>query len=599
MRLAAFPLIALAVIAPPSGQQRDARVVPTFGTAVISGVVVDDATPPRPVRRAIVTASGDELKPSRSVVTDDSGRFAIDRLPAGHFALTVTRSSYVTSSYGAVRPGRPGSILAVAAGQRLENLTVRLWRGAAVAGVLRDESGVPVASVPVSVLPLRATTDSTMLTLSNNGVATNDVGEFRIFGLPPGSYLVMAKPAASGGPPLVGMTDAQVDAALAAIATRSTTSSRAATQPKAATVADQPSTFAWAPVFFPGTAEITQAAVVTLGPGQERTGLDFALRRVPTSVVSGVLTRPDGQRAPGIAVRLQVKPPAGPLPVESPLVFSASSGADGTFSLSQVTPGDYQLLAISPASSVQPAALFATADVFVGGGDVSGLALMLERCVTMTGVVRFDGSTVRPPIDLSKLRVGVLTPAQFAARPGPVSAGFVFPVPIAADGTFRIAGIMPGTYMLIVRGPGLDSAGWLPRSAIAGDRDLLDGTFEITRGSDLSNVVITLSDRHTEVSGKLTTTSGALPADVFVIVFGADRRDWSTNSRRVQAVHPGSDAAFVLKDLPPGEYYLGAAIGASEGDWLDPAFLEALAAKSLKLSLAEGEHKTQELRIGG
>jgi len=103
--------------------------------------------------------------------------------------------------------------------------------------------------------------------------------------------------------------------------------------------------------------------------------------------------------------------------------------------------------------------------------------------------------------------------------------------------------------MLIVRGPGLDSAGWLPRSAIAGDRDLLDGT--------------------------------------------------STNWRRVQAVHPGSDAAFVLKDLPPGEYYLGAAIGASEGDWLDPAFLEALAAKSLKLSLAEGEHKTQELRIGG
>jgi hypothetical protein len=44
---------------------------------------------------------------------------------------------------------------------------------------------------------------------------------------------------------------------------------------------------------------------------------------------------------------------------------------------------------------------------------------------------------------------------------------------------------------------------------------------------------------------------------------------------------------------------LGAAIGASEGDWLDPAFLEALAAKSLKLSLVEGEHKTQELRIGG
>ena len=111
---------------------RDSDVKPTIGTGSISGTVVTDDARPQPVRRAIVSLAGAELRPGRGAITDDEGRFTIGGLPAGRFTLTVTRSSYVTSVYGAKRPGRPGTAISVADGQRVEELVVRLWRGAAL-----------------------------------------------------------------------------------------------------------------------------------------------------------------------------------------------------------------------------------------------------------------------------------------------------------------------------------------------------------------------------------------------------------------------------------------------------------------------------------
>ena len=79
------------------------------GTASIAGTVVNDEERAVPVRRAIVTIAGPGLVPSRSAITDDDGRFAIERLPAGRFTVSVSRAAFVTSIYGAKRPGKPGT----------------------------------------------------------------------------------------------------------------------------------------------------------------------------------------------------------------------------------------------------------------------------------------------------------------------------------------------------------------------------------------------------------------------------------------------------------------------------------------------------------
>ena len=119
---------------------RDAIVQPTVGTASISGQVVNDEEQPKPVRRAIVTLTGSDLRPSRGAITDDEGRFAFANLPPGRVTLTVTRASFITSVSGAKRPGRPGTAIAVAAGEAVTGLVVKAWRGAAC-GLLLSMSG--------------------------------------------------------------------------------------------------------------------------------------------------------------------------------------------------------------------------------------------------------------------------------------------------------------------------------------------------------------------------------------------------------------------------------------------------------------------------
>ena len=57
----------------------------TQSTASLSGAVVSTDASPQPVRQAVVTIAGGGLAQSRSVVTDDGGRFAFENLPAGRF----------------------------------------------------------------------------------------------------------------------------------------------------------------------------------------------------------------------------------------------------------------------------------------------------------------------------------------------------------------------------------------------------------------------------------------------------------------------------------------------------------------------------------
>lgn len=245
------------------------------------------------------------------------------------------------------------------------------------------------------------------------------------------------------------------------------------------------------------------------------------------------------------------------------------------------------------------ASLWAVQDLTVGGTDVSGIVLSLQRGATISGRVAFEGQSLAPPGNLTQIRIAAQPPELLGQKPGTVITTIAFapPASVRADGTFEIAHMAPGPYRLLIGGPALDQSGWWARSAIAGDRDLLDGTIEVGR-DDISGVQVTFTDRRTELSGTLQSSSGAPVTDVFVIAFAADRRHWRANVRRVQAVRPGSDGRFTIKDLPPGEYLLGAVTDVDGDEWQDPGFLERLVPASIKLSIADGEKKVQDLRIG-
>jgi hypothetical protein len=603
----AFALTALQ--GPQGAPPRDTDVQPTAGTASLSGVVVNDETPPRPVRRAIVTVAGPGLRPSRGAITDDAGRFTITGLPAGRVTITVARASFITSVYGAKRPRRPGTPVAIAEGQRLSDLVVRIWRGAAVAGVLRDEQGAPVDGVPVRAIPARPSAERTILTLTNNGVTTNALGEYRIFGLEPGAYVISANPTSGGTAPLGAMNEAEVDAALEAL--RRKTATAPAAQPPAPVVPIKP--FDYAPIYYPGTPLLSQAAPVALEAGQEQTGLDFALQRVATATVSGAVRRPDGAPAASANVQLIAIQPSTPYSSGSPLVLNATSKADGTFLISQVTPGNYRLMArapVNPAAAPPPPGtafvvgqqtpfLWAQTEISIAGDDVSDVSVTLSPGLTISGRIVVSGTPVKPLPDFTKLRLSLLSTASLTLKPGTGfnSIASTQPATVTADGTFTISNIPPGTYRFSVGGPDFSDAGWVARSAIAGDRDLLDRDIEAARDTTLTGVVVAITDRHTKLSGRLQTPDGAPISDVFVVAFAADRTEWMPRGRRIQATRPGVDGQYSITDLPPGDYLIGAVTDIDQDDWQDPAVLERLVPASLKISIAEGEQKNQDLQL--
>ena len=128
-------------------------------------------------------------------------------------------------------------------------------------------------------------------------------------------------------------------------------------------------------------------------------------------------------------------------------------------------------------------------------------------------------------------------------------------------------------------------------------RDLLDVPLEMTANSaDVRDVVLTFTDRPTELSGTLQTTAGTPAAEYFILVFPADRSLWRPGQRRLRTTRPATDGAFSVRDLPPGDYFV-AALTDLDPAWQTLAFLESLAGASVRITIRDGESVRQDLRL--
>jgi hypothetical protein len=297
------------------------------------------------------------------------------------------------------------------------------------------------------------------------------------------------------------------------------------------------------------------------------------------------------------------------VPLQPPATAYATALPDGRFRIPAVGPGDYTVAArATPAGAVYTGrgggpALWAEMKLSVSGGDVSDLPLDLKPGPALTGRVTFAEGTLKPPADLTQLRVSLVTPASLTRRGLTMSSEFnpAPPIPLNADGTFEIGGIPPGEFLFQVTGPGVGPAGWWARSMkllMSVESDLLDRLIQVRPGSPSMNVVVAMSDRHAELSGSLRTSSGQPEADVFVIAFSSDRTMWGQGARRVRVVRPGADGRFSIPGLPPGDYLLGVVTDVDPEDVQNPALLDQLVPTSVKVTLGEGEKKVQDLQLG-
>src|SRR5258708_21677581 len=142
-------------------------------------------------RRARARISGPEIG-TKTALTGGQGRYEFRDLPAGRFLVSVSKSGFVTMQYGQNRPFEPGRPLDLADAQKMDKVDVSLPRGGVRAGRVVDELGEAVADADVTAMRMQFANGKRRLVPSGRNSTTNDLGQFRVYGLPPGEYYVSA-----------------------------------------------------------------------------------------------------------------------------------------------------------------------------------------------------------------------------------------------------------------------------------------------------------------------------------------------------------------------------------------------------------------------
>jgi hypothetical protein len=280
---------------------------------------------------------------------------------------------------------------------------------------------------------------------------------------------------------------------------------------------------------------------------------------------------------------------------------SGRLGRDGSFTLRNITPGEYTLHARVRRSKINPdgppppdfmgfpgEGEQASMTLTVAGEDVSGLVLVATKGARLSGRVTFDGS----PPDASRVENLRIMAASAGGDMTPMMGMGGPPSRVGADGKFELSGLT-GRRVLRVVG----AAGWYLKSVRVDGRETIDTPLDFKGTEDVANVQIVLSQSAAEIAGTVAGSNGQPVKEYTVVVFPDDRNLWGPDSRYFGTARPDQDGKFKLNGLP-AETYLIAALEYADGqEWRDPEFLERLRDAATRVTASEGQVERVELKI--
>jgi hypothetical protein len=425
--------------------------------------------------------------------TDQDGRFEFANLPPGNFGVVASKMGYSPLGEG----DSPfslmlysGSTFDLAEGETREKADVKLRRWGTLEGRVFDELGDPIQGAAVQLLHIRYENGRRRLApVGGAAHASDDLGRYRIYALPPGRYVVSA------------------------------------------TVGDAADLPGYARSYFPGTPTPGQAQFVSVGVSQDVTGIDFSMSRTGTARISGRMIDAAGQPTTGGTVQL--------LPsARSASATSVPAGArilpDGQFEFANVPPGQYVIQTYRGRQGGWIEGEFSSTPVTVNGTDIKDLVLRASAGSSIVGRITFD------TFNDSK------TPARSAIELSPIPIDFDLSpqnnlaiAEIHDDWSFEIKGVNGPRRLQLTRVP----KGWTLEEILVHRLDATDRPLPFGRpDQSLTDVEVVLTDRMTELSGTIADDRATPAAGASLIVFPTNRDRWYPASRFVSAIASASTA---------------------------------------------------------
>jgi len=342
-------LVPLLLLVAGPAQKTPNPVVSSADQCTVQGVVLKAATG-EPLRKATVEIWQEGILGKRSdAATDGTGHFELKNLDPGQYRLSVERNGYVRQEYGQTKPEGPSSFLTLSPGQKVSDITIRLIPAAVITGHVYNEDGEPVQGA--QVLALRYAYADGQRELAHAGEArTNDLGEFRIYGLAPGQYVVEA----DKQPRFFALLKAEPG---------------------------------YVPIYYPGVFDADRATPIAVRAGDEFPSVDITLQTTHTLTLRGhVISGVSG----GPALRAQVYLLSQGATTSGRHVTSQSFVNDpqGVFELRNVTPGAYFLYAFL---YEEGKAEFARQPIEVADANLDGITLTVAPGVNIKGRLRVEG----------------------------------------------------------------------------------------------------------------------------------------------------------------------------------------------------------------
>jgi protocatechuate 3,4-dioxygenase beta subunit len=478
-------------------------------------------------------------------LTDASGRFVLDGIEPGRYKIRIHRVGYLTQDYGEGPVSGFGASLTVRPGESINDLLFRMVPEGVLSGRITDEDGASVVDATVTALRMQVRRGQRKLS-EIASIQTNDLGEYRLYDLPPGRYYVRA---ASQEQFVKGKK-----------------------RPKGSDAALVQS--AYAAVFYLGTSDSKEATAVTVPPGQEVPLADITL--LPTSAVSirgHVFNAISGKPLTGCCVFLGsgggvVLDDNGP---------GRLAGPDGSFEIDNVVPGSFILRANAHTNGKWHEARLPIEVRDVGLDDLN-LTIFPE--VTIAGRVTVEGGEI---VRLSTLRVYMED--LESAFSGDQSTG------LNADGTFQLVGVPPGKYQVRVQGG--PASAYLKSVRHHGESSP-DNVLDVPAGGDQSLLEILLNSAGCQVDESVTDRDGLpLPHAIVVLVPDKQRRQFYSLYKDVKTDQAGD---FTLTGIAPGDYELFAWNDVEYGEWEDPDFLGPLESNAVRLNDEDCQRKSIALK---
>ncbi len=339
---------------------------------------------------------------------------------------------------------------------------------------------------------------------------------------------------------------------------------------------------AYAPTYYPGVGSINESRAVTVAVGQELLDVTFNLLLVRTAQVSGTVSSADGSITYSGQVNLTPESGATGGRGQPGVNFGSRINWEGRFSIGNVPPGRYILRARG--TDTDPP-LFAAQPLTVASGDETDIAVILFPGASITGTVSFEGTD---PPEMSRVRI---------TAPSADSGGSLGPNPnarVEKDGTFTLDGVSTGSHWIRSAG---QLNGWTLKSVLASNHDIVDTPIELRSGQALSNVNLIFTNKHQEINGTVTNEQGQPVTDFTVLAFGADPDLWRPLARQIGTARPDQNGKFQIRSLPPGNYYVVTVDPAEQGEWFEPAFLDQHRIAAARITLGDGDIKTQDFKI--